>query len=412
MSFHSTNTSTLINGDIYTRSNSRLKSMGKKLTETTELNFDTFNYAIEVFTRVGLSRKPDPLPQEKWVWLARLALGINWNTSGLSCPFLISAQQLVWSLQSPQQCGVMMNGEKIEFIVAACAIFSATITKCYSSTKSAHENDPRFLVYCSICGKSMKKWSSLKKHLQREHRSKFADFLYSVLSQFEYFYAPTATVYMIMFIVLAQDPSNSPDQKGLGSRLLKKWICVISHAFWLASDLHDGSAGGCRSEDENSSDIWYDGQLLTNSEHDAVPSTPTIDPKWDQALFLLKATEQHSLTYSGIESLCECTQGLVETVLDQVASRVKKKLQEHNIEISTTLYYRCMSASRHIWRTLLSLFPGKILWETLQLCGKLCTHSVAYVKAFDWYSNPFAKASEIRTTQLPSYIYIHNCIPI
>ena len=69
--------------------------MGKKLTETTELNFDTFNYAIEVFTRVGLSRKPDPFPQEKWVWLARLALGINWNTSGLSCPFLISAQQLV-----------------------------------------------------------------------------------------------------------------------------------------------------------------------------------------------------------------------------------------------------------------------------------------------------------------------------
>ena len=371
MSFHSTNTSTLINGDIYTRSNSRLKSMGKKLTETTELNFDTFNYAIEVFTRVGLSRKPDPLPQEKWVWLARLALGINWNTSGLSCPFLISAQQLVWSLQSPQQCGVMMNGEKIEFIVAACAIFSATITKCYSSTKSAHENDPRFLVYCSICGKSMKKWSSLKKHLQREHRS------------------------LLTFCTL-----------------LKRWICLTSHAFWLASDLHDGSAGGCHSEDKNSSDILYDGQLLTNSECDTVPSTPTIDPKWDQALFLLKATEQHSLTYSGIESLCESTQGLVETVLDQVASRVKKKLQEHNIEISTTLYYRCMSASRHIWRTLLSLFPGKILWETLQLCGKLCTHSVAYVKAFDWYSNPFAKASEIRTTQLPSYIYIHNCIPI
>ena len=142
----------------------------------------------------------------------------------------------------------------------------------------------------------MKKWSSLKKHLQREHRS------------------------LLTFCTL-----------------LKRWICLTSHAFWLASDLHDGSAGGCHSEDKNSSDILYDGQLLTNSECDTVPSTPTIDPKWDQALFLLKATEQHSLTYSGIESLCESTQGLVETVLDQVASRVKKKLQEHNIEISTTL---------------------------------------------------------------------------
>lgn len=122
--------------------------------------------------------------------------------------------------------------------------------QCYNNqvllkhTKSAHENDPRFLVYCSICGKSMKKWSSLKKHLQREHRS------------------------LLTFCTL-----------------LKRWICLTSHAFWLASDLHDGSAGGCHSEDKNSSDILYDGQLLTNSECDTVPSTPTIDPKWDQALF-------------------------------------------------------------------------------------------------------------------------------
>lgn len=47
-------------------------------------------------------------------------------------------------------------------------------------TKSAHENDPRFLVYCSICGKSMKKWSSLKKHLQRAHKSTFSHVVYRI----------------------------------------------------------------------------------------------------------------------------------------------------------------------------------------------------------------------------------------
>ena len=33
-----------------------------------------------------------------------------------------------------------------------------------------HENLPDFLVYCSICGKSARKWASLRKHLQRCHK--------------------------------------------------------------------------------------------------------------------------------------------------------------------------------------------------------------------------------------------------
>ena len=35
----------------------------------------------------------------------------------------------------------------------------------------AHENEPNFIVYCSICGHSAKKWSSLKKHLHRCHKN-------------------------------------------------------------------------------------------------------------------------------------------------------------------------------------------------------------------------------------------------
>ena len=35
--------------------------------------------------------------------------------------------------------------------------------------RSVHENDPNFVIYCSQCGRSYKKWTSLKKHLHREH---------------------------------------------------------------------------------------------------------------------------------------------------------------------------------------------------------------------------------------------------
>ena len=38
--------------------------------------------------------------------------------------------------------------------------------------RTVHSNDPRFCVRCSICGKTFRKWPSLKKHLHREHGSK------------------------------------------------------------------------------------------------------------------------------------------------------------------------------------------------------------------------------------------------
>ena len=94
----------------------------------------------------------------------------------------------------------------------------------------------------------------------------------------------------------------------------------------------DGTAtSGRGSEDGNSPETLLDGQPPSNPQQDTIPPTPNVDPHWDQALFLLKATEQHSLTYSGVESLCESTQGFVEAVLDQVVSKVKEKLREHDI---------------------------------------------------------------------------------
>ena len=36
--------------------------------------------------------------------------------------------------------------------------------------RTAHENDPNFMVYCTICSKSERKWSSLMKHLQGHHK--------------------------------------------------------------------------------------------------------------------------------------------------------------------------------------------------------------------------------------------------
>lgn len=48
---------------------------------------------------------------------------------------------------------------------------------CYDSItlmkhiKNFHEHDPRFCVSCALCGQAYSKWDSLKKHLQRRHKT-------------------------------------------------------------------------------------------------------------------------------------------------------------------------------------------------------------------------------------------------
>ena len=51
-----------------------------------------------------------------------------------------------------------------------------------------------------------------------------------------------------------------------------------------------------------------------------------IDPKWESARFLLRATEEHSLTHTGVDSLCDSVQWFVETVCFQIAERVEAGL--------------------------------------------------------------------------------------
>ena len=38
--------------------------------------------------------------------------------------------------------------------------------------REIHENDANFQVSCSLCGRTYRKWCSLKKHLHRSHPSK------------------------------------------------------------------------------------------------------------------------------------------------------------------------------------------------------------------------------------------------
>ena len=61
--------------------------------------------------------------------------------------------------------------EEATVSVLLCSFCDFHCYKDRSLLKHIHGNDPNFVVYFSKCERSYTKWSSLKKHLHREHPS-------------------------------------------------------------------------------------------------------------------------------------------------------------------------------------------------------------------------------------------------
>lgn len=53
-----------------------------------------------------------------------------------------------------------------------------------------------------------------------------------------------------------------------------------------------------------------------------------IGQEWESARFLLKATEEYSLTHSGVDSFCECIQSFVDDISSQISKKVESQLPE------------------------------------------------------------------------------------
>lgn len=51
-----------------------------------------------------------------------------------------------------------------------------------------------------------------------------------------------------------------------------------------------------------------------------------MDPQWDDALFLLRISQEHSLTHHGISDICETMQSYAEMLCHEVAQKIEKKL--------------------------------------------------------------------------------------
>lgn len=62
---------------------------------------------------------------------------------------------------------------------------------------------------------------------------------------------------------------------------------------------------------------------------DVSDTIQSIDPLWDTAHFLLRVTQEQSLTYTGVENFCDSMQDYNETICNKITHQIEHKLKHH-----------------------------------------------------------------------------------
>ena len=60
-----------------------------------------------------------------------------------------------------------------------------------------------------------------------------------------------------------------------------------------------------------------------------------VDDQWDNAQFLLRMTQEQSLTHDRVNNLCETVQDFADGVCEKVEQRIEVKLRNTNLDDST-----------------------------------------------------------------------------
>ena len=64
-------------------------------------------------------------------------------------------------------------------------------------------------------------------------------------------------------------------------------------------------------------------------EDDTLPYNSTSeDPSWENARFLLRVTQEQSLTYDGTEKFCDSVQDFTDVLTEKMAYQMKEKLTD------------------------------------------------------------------------------------
>ena len=136
------------------------------------------------------------------------------------------------------------------------------------------------MVYCHVCGASCTKWDTLRKYAQRVHSTDNVEFI----------------VYMHHYI--------------------NKYIYIYIHVV----------------ENEIQSS---ENKPIMSDELNSMESSDVVEPagmERELALFLLRASDELSLSHNGFDKVCSSTQWFIDTVAESVSEKVKDYLSGIGVE--------------------------------------------------------------------------------
>ncbi len=91
------------------------------------------------------------------------------------------------------------------------------------------------------------------------------------------------------------------------------------------------------------------------SNEDLMTDDGQTDPQWEAAIFLMKATNELTLTHAGIERLCMSTKWLVNKTSENIGNNLKESLKDLNMltpEMKIMIERACSSTSDTIFNGL------------------------------------------------------------
>jgi hypothetical protein len=157
--------------------------------------------------------------------------------------------------------------------------------------RRCHENDPKFLVYCHVCGSSFKKWETLRKHIQRSscHNA------------------------------IEPETVSTCHQPEVEASVTSS-LAVVSHVtdMTMMSD-YDVAASN---SDIDDMEVQIDEMETDRSKE--------IEEN-ESALFMLRVTNELSLNHANVTRLCSAVEWYVDILTDSITDKVQRSLKEAGV---------------------------------------------------------------------------------
>jgi len=151
-------------------------------------------------------------------------------------------------------------------------------------------------------------------------------------------------------------------------------MMLVVHNSYVVTSILDTDSSSLQ---ENPSSLTEDHIIVTEQQTN---NAIHIDDQWDNAHFLLRMSQEQSLTHNGVNSLCETVQDFADRVCEKVEQRVEVKLRNTNLDESTIQEILSDCKPGDLFKGLKSRYSREKYYQ-LHFNYMVCVYATVYIIA-------------------------------